>query len=106
SSDGMADYVEFGLEPANATGKAVALQTEEGTEAEADVVALGPGTACLAAFHPAELLDPTVILLDPPGGIGVLQPRQSVQFPVAGRPVRRVPVSGDHPEDSNRPITR
>src|SRR4051812_9483476 len=85
--DGMADYVEFGLEPANAEGKAVTFHTEEGPEAQADVVALGLGAASLTTFGPAELLDAAVVLLNPPGEVGVLQARQGVHAQVAGRPV-------------------
>src|SRR5207237_340201 len=48
---------------------------------------------------------PTVFL-DPPREIGVLQTSQRIHPQVVGRPMVRVSVSVDHPEHSDRPITR
>src|SRR6202451_4776698 len=102
----MANYVEFRLKPANAEGKAVTFHAQEGTDAQADVVALGLGTTSLTALDPTELLDAPVVLLDAPGEVTILQARQGIHLEVAGRPVVRVAVCGDHPEHTDRPITR
>src|SRR5271155_1746554 len=98
SPDSLANYVQLCLKPANAEGKTVAFQAEEGTKAEPDVVALRLGPTRLTALDPAELLDPPMIFLDAPGEVRVLQARQDVHLQVAGRPIVRVAVCGDHPE--------
>src|SRR3954465_2370832 len=102
----MANYIEFGLKPAKAEGKTVTFHPQEGTDAQADVVALRLGPAGLTALDPTELLDAAVVLLDAPAKVPVLQPGQRIHLQVAGRPVVRVTVCGDHPEHSNRSITR
>src|SRR4051812_5022866 len=102
----MANYVQFGLKPADAKGKAVTFHPQEGTQAQPDVVALALGPPHLTALDPAELLDAPVILLDPPGKIRVLQTRQRLHRQVTGRPMVRVSVFVDHPEHSDRPVTR
>ncbi len=61
------------------------------------------------AWHrspPAELLDAPMILLNPPRELPVLQPGQCAHAQLAGRPVVRAAVCGDHPEHANRPIAR
>src|SRR5271166_5375275 len=102
----MANYVHLRLKPTQAEGKAMTFHPQKGANAQADVVPLGLGPTRLAPLHPTELLDASVILLDPPRKIPVLQPRQGIHPQVVARPMVRVAVSGDHPEYTNRAIAR
>ena len=58
----------------------------------------------LRPLHAALLLEAAMILLDAPGPLGVLQPRQVVHRLVAGRPVLRVSVWGDEPEHADEAV--
>src|SRR5262249_37066877 len=102
----MTNYVQLRLKPTEAEGKTVTFHPQKGTNAQTDVVALGLGPAGLAALDPAELLDASVILLDPPTELPVLQAGQGSHLHVAARPVVRVAVCGDYPEHTNRSVAR
>jgi hypothetical protein len=81
------------------------LQADEGADGQADVVALGAGVPCLAAFDPAVLLDAAVLLLAAPRLLRVFQPGPLVHLEVVGDPVFRVTVCGLDPERLAPPET-
>src|SRR4051812_26183190 len=74
--DGGADDADFAVEPTDAGAPAEGLQPQKGADGQADVAALDAPQPRLAALHPAVLLDPLVVLLDPPGVVLPLLPLQ------------------------------
>src|SRR6185312_9111100 len=102
--NGVADDGRLGLHPADSTGECVVLQPQERPQGQADVVALCPRRACLAALHLRALLDAPVITLDRPAILRILPSRQIRHPQVAGRPVCNVAVWGDYLVYLHQPI--
>src|SRR5262249_61231075 len=102
----MTNYVQLRLKPTQAEGKTVTFHPQKGTNAQTDVVALGLGPAGLAALDPAELLDASVILLDPPTELPVLQAGQGSHLHVAPPPVVPGRDCGHSPDPTNRSRAR
>src|SRR4029453_3122134 len=103
SGDGGADDVKFGVEPAEPCAPAVGLQPQERPDRQAYVRPLDRTPPREAALHPAVLLDPLVVLLDPPRVVPPPLPLNGRHLPVVTRPVFHAAVSGDHPEHLDRP---
>lgn len=102
--DRLADDAGLGFPPADASHQAVLLQAQEGAERAVDVVALGAGGSHFRPLHAAVLLEATVIDRDAPGPLGILAPGQLAHPKVARRPIPRVPVWVDDPENQDEAV--
>jgi hypothetical protein len=66
-TDGRTKDAGFGFKPGDARTQAIGLQTDRGTDCQADVVTLRDFQAVLSALNTSELLETTMVDFNLPG---------------------------------------
>jgi len=80
------------------------LQTQEGPQAQADVVALGARGANLGTFDATELLNAAMVVFDSPGITGPAYPHRGTHLEVVAGPSLNVAVWGNDLEQAGQPV--
>ena len=82
----------------------VNLQAQECPQRQTNMIALRSPGSLLRSFHITELLDPAMLVLYPPGVVGIFDPLQFCHLQVIRRPVFNVIFFDDALEHPNQPL--
>lgn len=105
STDSVTDYAHLRFEPGDASAQPMRFQTQEGTNGQPNMIALGLSLAMLGLFNACVLFKAAVVSLYLPSDIGVLGALCGCHIHMAGGPVFSVAVFAHGLEYCHPPIS-